>query len=125
MAEWMKAGYIDQDYITNASDNIMGYMTNGTSIASYGFVGSGLGKLLPAMAEKNPDCSVVACPYPVMKSGQTPWFQEVQSEANAPYIAISTQCGLDNEDRYKEAIKWCDYIYSDEGLVLKSFVLKV
>lgn len=121
MAEWMKAGYIDQDYITNASDNIMGYMTNGTSIASYGFVGSGLGKLLPAMAEKNPDFSVVACPYPVMKSGQTPWFQEVQPEANAPYIAISTQCGLDNEDRYKEAIKWCDYIYSDEGLVLKSF----
>ena len=121
MAEWMKAGYIDQDYITNASDNVMGYMTNETSIAAYGFVGSGIGKLLPAMAEKNPDYSVVACPYPVMKAGEIPWFQEVQPEANAPYIGTSVQCGMENEDRYKEAIKWCDYIYSDEGLVLKSF----
>ena len=40
-----------------------------------------------------------------------------------PYasIAISYQCGVDNEDRYKEAVKWCDYLYSDEGTVLKCF----
>ncbi len=121
MAEWMKAGLIDQDYVTNANDNVMGYMTNDTSIAAYGFVGSSIGKLLPAMEEKNPNYSVVACPYPVLKEGETPWFQEVQPEAQSPFIAISAQCGAENEERYKEAIKWCDYIYSDEGLLLKSF----
>lgn len=121
MAEWMKAGLVDQDYVTNSSDNVLGYMTNNSSIAAFGYVGSGLGKLLPAMAEKNPDYSVVACPYPVMKKGEIPIFQEVQPEANALYIGISTQCGQDNEERYKEAIKWCDYIYGDDGLVLKSF----
>ena len=121
MAEWMKAGYIDPDYITNASDNVLGYMTNGSSIASTGFVGSGLGKLLPAMEDKDPDYSVVACPYPVLKEGEIPWFQEVQAEANDSCIAISVQCGIENEDRYKEAVKWCDYLYSDEGSVLKSF----
>ena len=117
----MKAGYIDPDYITNASDNVLGYMTNGSSIASTGFVGSGLGKLLPAMEDKDPDYSVVACPYPVLKEGEIPWFQEVQAEANDSCIAISVQCGIENEDRYKEAISWCDYVYSEEGNILKCF----
>ena len=121
MAEWMKAGYVDQDYITNSSTNVEGYMTNGSSIAAFGFVGSGIGKLLPAMAEKDPNYSVVACPYPVMQEGEIPKFQEVQPEANDASIAISYQCGMENEDRYKEAVKWCDYLYSDEGTVLKCF----
>lgn len=121
MAEWMKAGYVDQDYVTNVNTNVEGYMTNDTSIATYGFVGGGIGKLLPAMEEKNPNYNVVACPYPVLKEGDIPWFQEVQSEATDDCIAISVQCGMENEERYKEAVKWCDYIYSDEGTVLKCF----
>jgi len=121
MAEWMKAGYIDKDYITNDSTNVEGFMTNGTSVAAFGYVGSGIGKLLPAMEQKDPNYSVVACPYPVLTEGQIPWFQEVQPEANSPFIGISVQCGMDDEERYKEAIKWCDYIYSDEGVILKSF----
>ena len=121
MAEWMKEGYIDPDYITNASINVEGNMTNGSSIASFGFVGSGIGKLLPAMAEKDPNYSIVACPYPVLNEGDTPWTQELQPEANTPAIAVSLQCGIEDENRYKEAIKWCDYLYGDEGLVLKCF----
>lgn len=121
MAEWMKEGYIDPDYITNDNTNLEGYMTNGSSIASFGWVGGGIGKLLPAMADKDPNYSIVACPYPVLKEGKTPWFQEIQGESQEPTIAISVQCGAENEDRYKEAIKWCDYLYSDEGIVLKAF----
>lgn len=121
MAEWMKDGLVDPDYITNGSTNVEGYMTNGSSIAAFGWVGSGIGKLLPAMAEKDSEYSVVACPYPVLKEGQKAFSQELQPEANGPYIAISSQCGIDNEERYKEAVKWCDYLYSDEGLILKSF----
>jgi len=121
MAEWMKAGYIDPDYVTNDNTNLEGYMTNGSSIASFGWVGSGIGKLLPAMEDKDPNYSIVACPYPVMNKGETPWFQEIQNEAQDPSIAISVQCGIDNEERYKEAIGWCDYLYSDEGMILKAF----
>ena len=121
MAEWMKDGYVDPDYVTNDRTNVEGYMTNGTSIAYFGYVGSGIGKLLPAMAEKDPNYSVVACPHPVLKEGDAIWSQELQPETNSPFIAISKQCGAKDEERYKEAIKWCDYLYSDEGLVLKSF----
>lgn len=121
MAEWVKEGYVDIDYITNDTVSVEGNMTNGTSIASFGYVGSALGKLLPAMAQKDPNYNLAACPFPVMKKGETPLFQPVQAEATDPSIAISVQCGIDNEDRYKEAIKWCDYLYSDEGILLKAF----
>lgn len=124
MAEWREKGYIDIDYITNNSTNIEGYMTNGTSIAAFGYVGGTIGKLLPAMADRDPDYNLAACPFPVMKDGDKAWFQELQTESTEPCIAISTQCGIENEDRYKEAIKWCDYLYSDEGIILKSFGIK-
>ncbi len=121
MAEWGKAGYIDIDFITNGNTELEAAMTNGNSVASFGYVGGTLGKLMPAMAERNPDYNLAACPYPVMNKGDEPIFQEVAAEAIDPCVAISTQCGIDNEDRYKEAIKWCDYLYSKEGMLLKSF----
>ena len=121
MAEWYKAGYIDPDYLTNESNVVQGNMTNGTSIATFGYVGSGLGKLLPAMEEKDPNYNLAACPNPVLKEGDVSIIQSVSAESLEPTIAITYACGKDDEERYKEAMKWCDYLYSDEGIILKSF----
>lgn len=121
MADWTKKGYVDIDYITNESINVEGAMTNGTSIAAIGSVGAGMGKLLAAMEEKDPNYSLAACPYPVIKKGSTPWIQYIDDDASEHSIAISAQCGLENEDRYKEAFKFCDYLYSEEGMILKCF----
>lgn len=121
MRDWVEKGYVDIDYVTNDDTIIHGQITNGTSIASYGYIGGDLGKILPAMAERNPEFDLVACPFPVMKKGDKPIFRAIQADASDPCIAISKQCGENNEDRYKEAVKWCDYLYSDEGIVLKSF----
>lgn len=121
MAEWTKAGYVDIDYVTNDSTTIHANMTNGNSVAAFGYVGSNMGMLLPAMETRDPDYNLAACPYPVLKKGDTPWFQAIQARASDPTLAISVQCGKDDENRYIDAIKWCDYLYSDEGLVLKSF----
>ncbi len=122
MAEWVKLGYVDKDYVTNTNIEVEGYMTSGKSVACYGYVGSGIGKLLPAMAEKDPKFDLVACPFPVLKDGETPWAQEMQSEVIPAYTAaISTQCGAEDEDRYKGAMAWLDYLYSDEGMILKFF----
>ncbi len=120
MADWFKKGYIDPDYITNNSDAVLGKITSGQSIASFGYVGGGLGKIIPAMKD-TPGFQVVACTYPVLNEGDEPWFQEIAGESNDPVIAITTACGKDNEDRYKEAIKWCNELYTEEGKVLKSF----
>ncbi len=123
MADWMKKGYIDPDYITNDANAMLAAMTSTKSIASYGSVGNTIGKILPAMEgnEEYPDFNLVGCPHPVLSEGEVNWFQEIQSEAGDPSIAISTTCGAKDEQRYKEAIKWCNYLYSEEGKVLKIF----
>ena len=121
MADWMNKGYIDIDYVTNDSTTIQGNICNGISIATIGFVGGDLGYIIPAMKERDPDFKLAACPTPSMNKGDAPIFQGLQDAAVDPTVVISKQCGEDNEDRYKEAISWCDYLFSDEGIVLKSF----
>ena len=121
MADWMKKGYIDIDYVTNDTTIIQGNICNGTSIAAVGYVGGDMGNIIPAMNERQPGFKIAACPIPVMKKGDIPHFQSIQAAASDPTVVVTVQCGIDNEDRYKEAISWCDYLYSDEGLVLKSF----
>ena len=121
MAEWMKKGYIDPDYITNDDNAVDSYLVNGDSIASVGFIGSALGKLLPALKERHPEYVIAACPMPVMKKGDVPKFQTLVAPTSDRTIAITTQCGEENEQRYKEAIMWCDYMYTDEAMILKLF----
>ncbi len=123
MADWMKKGYIDPDYVTNESEAVLGKITHSTSIASSGYVGGGLGKIIPAMEGNTeyPDFRVVACPFPVLKEGDESWFQNTSAEASDPTIAITVACGENNEDRYKEAISWCNELYTEEGKILKTF----
>ena len=116
MAEWYKAGYIDAGFVTNSSADIESNMTNGTSMATVGYVGSGIGKILPAAQSKNPSYDLVACPYPTARKGEISEFSVTTQDATTMAIAISTTCG-----NYEKAIQWCDYIYSDEGVELQVF----
>ena len=116
LAEWTKAGYIDTGFVTNDSAKIEGNMANGISMTTHGYVGGGIGKILPAAQAVNPEFDLVACPYPVAEKGQISEFQEIDSASKPTAIAISTACG-----NYEKAVEWCDYIYSDEGVVLQLF----
>ena len=116
LAEWTKAGYIDTGFITNDSAKIEANMTNGTSMTTHGYTGGGIGKILPAAQAVNPSYDLVACPYPVAKKGDIAEFQEIDNAAKPTAIGISTTCG-----NYEKAVEWCDYVYSDEGVVLQLF----
>lgn len=116
IAEWVSKGYIDKNFVTNQSTDIEGNMTNEISVACVGYIGSTMGKLIPAMEERNPGYELVACPYPVMKEGDKARFQELQYESKDPTICITTAC-----DDVQTAMKWCDYFYSEEGNILKTF----
>lgn len=116
LADWFAKGYIDPGFVTNTTTEIEGNMANNISIASIGSVGASLGKIIPAARVNNPDFSLVACPYPVAKKGDKPILQELHGEANDPTIAITKSCG-----NYGNAMKWCDYLYSEEGRILKIF----
>ncbi|MBR5505594.1 MAG: extracellular solute-binding protein [Clostridia bacterium] len=116
ITEWIKAGYIDTGFPTNDKAKIEGNMANGISVATHGYVGSGIGKILPAVQNIDPNADFVACPYPVAKSGDKARFQMMYEEATDNAIAISTTCG-----NYEKAISWCDYRYCEEGSTLQIF----
>ncbi len=119
--EWAKKGYIDVDSVTNTFDEVNNFIVEGKAVASIGAIGGTMGKLIAAMEDRNPEFDIAACPFPVLKEGDVNRFQTVPKAASDPTIAISEQCGAENKDRYIDAIKWCDYIYGDEGIILKSF----
>ncbi len=116
LADWYSKGYIDPSFVTNTDTEIEGNMANGLSVASFGFVGSAIGKIIPAARVSNPEFSLVACPYPVKNAGDIPMFQNLSPESADPAIGITKGCG-----NYGNAMKWCDYLYSDEGSILSSF----
>lgn len=116
LAEWTKAGYIDTGFVTNDGAKVEGNMANDISVAAFGYIGSGIGKIMPAAQAKNPAFELVACPYPVDEEGGKAEFQQVYPEATARAIAITPACG-----NIEKAVEWCDYIYSEEGSVLQIF----
>lgn len=115
MQAWYKAGYIDPDFATNASDVILSNMVNGISVASNGFIGSAIGKILAAIDEGS-SFDLVACPYPETIDGKESEFQVCYNPATTHANAISWQCG-----NYKKAVEWCNFVYSEKGMVLQLF----
>ncbi len=116
MAEWAKAGYIDPGFVTNESEVIKSNMTNGISVASWGWIGGGLGTIIPAGRQTNPDFDLVACPHPATPDGTPAKYQMTYNEASDVAIAITYNCG-----NYEKAMEWVDYRYSKEGAELNIF----
>lgn len=115
MAEWTKLGYIDTGFVTNDLAKIEGNMAKGNSIAAYGWV-STLNKLTTAAKAEYPDYELAACPFPTSERGKISRFQGVSGEANPTAFAISAKCS-----QIEKAVSWCDYFYSDEGSILRTF----
>ncbi len=116
LADWVKAGYIDTGFVTNDAAKIEGNMANDISIASYGYVGSAIGKIMPAARAKNPKFSLVACKFPVANKGEVSEFQMRYNEATSVAVGITPECG-----NYEAAISWYDYFYGEDGMILQLF----
>jgi len=116
MADWFSKGYIDSGIITNDSAKIESNLINGISVASWGYIGSGLGKYGPALKNIDPSYELVACPNPVAKKGDVAEFQQMCSDATTVAIGITTACG-----NVPAAVKWADWIYSEEGIATQLF----
>jgi len=115
MAEWTKQGYIDTGFVTNDKATVKGNIVNGISVAAFGWI-SEVGEITTAVQEKNPNFRLVACPFPTATKGELPRFQDVSGEIHLKGMAISAQCA-----DVESAIKWCDYIYGEEGSALRTF----
>ncbi|MBR5505086.1 MAG: extracellular solute-binding protein [Clostridia bacterium] len=116
MADWCKAGYIDTGIITNDGAKVEGNLANDISIAAVRGIGGGIGKIVPAVREKNPDYTLVACPYPVPEKGTATDYIGMSAEATSLAISITRDCR-----DIESALKWCDARYSEEGSILQIF----
>lgn len=116
MNKWYEEGLLDNEYDTNSSSVIDAKMTNGTSGATYGYIGGTIGRYMSAVKDKDPNYALAAAPYPVAKAGDEAQFMEYQFDVKSPYVAITTNCSDP-----AGAMKWMDYVYSEEGSILKAF----
>ena len=116
MNKWYQEKLIDPDYAATNSElldskmttNVLGALTSGAS--------GGIGKYTNIMRQKDPGVILAAAPHPVLKAGDNPQLGQRDSMVVNRGAGITTKC------KYTaEAVKWFDYIYSEEGNMLMNF----
>lgn len=116
MNKWYNEGLLDVEFDTNSNSVIDAKMTSGQSGATYGYIGSTMGKYMNKMKSVDTAYSIAGAPFPVLNRGDIVRFAECQSEAATMVVAITANC----KDPVG-AVKWLDFLYSKEGEILKNF----
>ncbi|NEW05061.1 ABC transporter substrate-binding protein [Paenibacillus sp. SYP-B3998] len=116
MQKWYKEGLIDQDFASNDVKTMDAKITSGKAGAFYGFIGGGIGTFMPALTKTDPKAQLAAVQYPVLKKGDEPKFIKAAWEFDNVGTVITSA-----NKHAVETIKALDYLYSDEGALLKNF----
>lgn len=117
MNKWMKQGLIDVDLLTLTEEQVAAKIINGSSGASFGYCGSGMGNWINAGKAKDESYNLVAAPYPTQDKGTKPEMgQRDNNYIGIGSAAISTSC-----QNVELAAKLLDYAYSEEGHRLYNF----
>lgn len=116
MQKWYKEGLIDPDFASNDQKTMDAKVTSGKAGAFYGFIGGSIGTYMPALTKVDPNAKLAAVQYPVLKKGDEPKFVK----ANWEYDNWGTVITSANKHA-AETVKAMDYLYSDEGAMLKNF----
>lgn len=111
---WYKEGLLDNNFMSIDSKIIDSSMTNGSAGATYGALGSGIGKWIGA--SKQEDYDLAAVPYPVLKKGEKSMYSARQNNVNGYGAVITSQC-----KDVESAMRVLDYCYSEEGHNLMNF----
>ena len=117
MAKWYKDGILDPELATNNSKNIDAKITGSKAGATVGNSGSGLGKYLPLMKDKDPKFDLVGMPYLVLKKGDANTFMPKDGPFNSQGSwHITSAC-----KNVKEAATFLNYGYTKDGMMLYNF----
>lgn len=115
MNQWYKEGLIDPDYLSSDASGRDAKITSEVGGMFYGKMNGQQAVYLGAMADQNPDFDLVALPYVNAPDAKAYDFNSTYC-VGVSGIAISAQC----ED-VKTALKFVDYLYSDEGNMISNF----
>lgn len=117
LRSWYKEGLIDPDFGANDKKTLDSKMTSGKSGAVFGFAGSSIGVYMKGGVEKDAKYNLVGAQYPVLKKGDEPQFVNRDFNYRSKgSVAITTA-----NKHPEEAVKWLDYLFSDEGHMLETF----
>ena len=110
MAQWYQEGLIDNNFATNDQVTIDYNVLTGKTGAVALWLGSGLGKYLPELRSQDPDATLVAAPYPVLKKGDTPQFSSLLNMFDGAGACITTSCS-----NPELAVQFLNYGYTEKG----------
>lgn len=118
MNKWYTEGLIDPDFITLKDWGVLDTkMSSGDSAATVHFL-SRLMRYTTAGQKTDPNFQMVAAPHPVLTKGDTPYMTQ------RDLALVGGECIYAKSPRLKEAIRYLDYGYSDEGVLLYNFGVK-
>lgn len=114
MNEWYEEGLLDKEFASTGDwDNLTPYIITGKS----GATRLGFWEMNAAVeAAEDPDFELVAAPNPSLESGKKPHFRQREKVFGSNPTVITTNC-----DDPVAAVKWFDYMYSDEGTLLANY----
>ena len=116
MNKWYKEKLVDPDYAaTDGAGNDAKIMNE--QIGSF-FAGAagGIGNYTNRFKDVNPNAKFIAAPYPVLKAGDKPQLGQFNGSVSSNGAVITKAC-----KNVEEAVKWLDYLYSEEGSLLINF----
>ncbi|MFD0716046.1 extracellular solute-binding protein [Paenibacillus sp. GCM10027626] len=115
--EWYAEGLLDPDFSTQDGAALDAKVVNGKAGAFFAYIGSGIGKYLPALQEKNPGYNLAGVQFPVLNAADEPHFITTSYEFRGEgSVGITTA-----NKHVEETAKWLDYFFTEEGHILKSF----
>ena len=106
---------LDNDYGTIDSATMHANMMNGTSGATFGYVGGGMGNYLNTMNATDPDYSVAGLQSLVKNEGDVPMSNQVDT-AIVNFTVITSQC-----ENKELAAQFLNYFYTEDGHNLINF----
>lgn len=119
MRKWYAEGLIDPDYMVSTDRKIFDAKVLSNQGGSYyGNLNGYMGRFLGLKKDEDPTFNLTYVPYPTLNEGDKAYSFSANAAfaVKAEGIAITPKC-----KHTKEAIKWIDYQYSDEGTLLVSF----
>lgn len=114
MNKWYREGLLDNNFVGIDNKIVDSSILNGKAGATFGSLGSGIGKWLSAATEKGYDLTGVK--YPVLKKGDRAFYSSMQNTVPGAGATISTSC-----KKLDEAFKVLDFAYSEKGKMLNNF----
>jgi putative aldouronate transport system substrate-binding protein len=116
MRKWYQEGLIDPDYATNDTKARDAKVSSGKAGAFYGYIGGQMGTLFQALQKNEPQAKLAAVQYPVLNKGDEPQFTMSTWDFNFTGAVITK-----TNKHPAETVKALDYLYSEEGTMLKNF----